>query len=420
MNNEIELISDGEGLAVIGDAASVEQFLASEGLTPTKPDQPNVGAALMKLATAAQAGATIATAMAPASSARWVKLTKESAAAVDKHGLMSSKSTPGVSYAMVGKPGKIKEWIQIDKVGSKLNPATFASAGALMSQIAMQQQMDEIHDYLVIINEKLDDVLRAQMNQVLAQMDGVDLAIKDAMSVRDAVGRVSEVTWSKVQASAQSIHETQGFALRQLADLADKIEGKARVDEIVKVARLAEADVPKWLSVLARCFQLHDAVAVLELDRVLDAAPDELDRHRVGLQAARRDRVDLFVQGAERLLVRMEAAASTANSKVLFNPIQSPAVIKASNSVVEGVGEFHGLLEVEASSQSAEARQWKHAASESWDTTFERGVAGIGTVKSFGGDTFSHAKSATGKLSGNLSGRKLRRRGNDAPVEGGD
>ena len=100
----------------------------------------------------------------------------------------------------------------------------------------------------------------------------------------------------------------------------------------------------------------------------------------------------------------MEAAANTANSKVLLNPIQSPAVLKARN---------------EASLQSAEARQWKHAASETWDTTFERGAAGIGTVKTFGGDTFSHAKSATGKLSGKLSGRKLRRRGSGDQEEDG-
>jgi len=34
------------------------------------------------------------------------------------------------------------------------------------------------------------------------------------------------------------------------------------------------------LAVLARTFQLQDGVAVLELDRVLDASPDELDNHR--------------------------------------------------------------------------------------------------------------------------------------------
>lgn len=72
--------------------------------------------------------------------------------------------------------------------------------------------MAEIAEYLAIIAEKLDAVLRSQTNQVLARMGGVDLAIKEAMSVRASVGRVSEVTWSKVQNSAQTINETQGYA----------------------------------------------------------------------------------------------------------------------------------------------------------------------------------------------------------------
>src|SRR4029077_14290979 len=156
-----------------------------------------------------------------------------------------------------------------------------------MAQIAMQQQMDEITDYLATIDAKLDAVLRAQANQVLARLDGVDLAVREAESVRDAVGRVSEVTWSKVQNSAQTIHETQGYALRQLGDLADQIDEKNKIGDLAETAKGAEAEVQKWLVVLARCFELHDAVGVLELDRVLDASPDEIDRQRLRPEAAR-------------------------------------------------------------------------------------------------------------------------------------
>ncbi len=213
------------------------------------------------------------------------------------------------------------------------NPAMLAGAAGIMAQLAMQQSMAEITDYLVTIDQKLDDVLRAQTNQVLARMDGVDLAVKEATSVRESVGRVSEVTWSKVQNSSRTIHETQGYALRQLGDLAEKLERKSKLDELAEMAKEAEAEVQKWLAVLARCFQLHDAVAVLELDRVLDASPDELDRHRLGLKAARQDRLELITQCTEHLLERMKAAVGIANSKVLLNPIQSPSVVKSSNHV---------------------------------------------------------------------------------------
>jgi hypothetical protein len=45
----------------------------------------------------------------------------------------------------------------------------------------MQQAMDEITDYLVTIHEKVDDVLRAQKDAVLADMIGVDFVIEEAM-----------------------------------------------------------------------------------------------------------------------------------------------------------------------------------------------------------------------------------------------
>jgi hypothetical protein len=204
--------------------------------------------------------------------------------------------TPGIRYAMAGKPGHIKHWIQIVKTPGSMvtNPANLAGAAGIMAQIAMKQQMDAITDYLAVIDQKLDHVLRAQTNHVLARLDGVDLAIREATSVHEAVGRVSEVTWSKVQNSAQTIHETQGYALRQLGDLANEIEAKNKIGDLAETAKEAETEVQKWLVVLARCFELHDAVGVLELDRVLDASPDELDRHRLGLKSARQDRLELI------------------------------------------------------------------------------------------------------------------------------
>jgi len=100
--DEIQLISDGAGVAVIGDSAAVERFLASEGLASKDLELPKARRVLGAGSAAAQAGSEIA-----ANSGRWVKLTEESAQMVKKYGLMESK-TPGVSHAMVGKPGDIQ------------------------------------------------------------------------------------------------------------------------------------------------------------------------------------------------------------------------------------------------------------------------------------------------------------------------
>jgi hypothetical protein len=279
-----------------------------------------------------------------------------------------------------------------------------------MAQIAMQQQMNEISDYLARIDEKLDDVLRALKNRVLARMDGVDLAIREAMILRETVGRVSEITWSRVQHQSATILETQAYALRQLKDLADKIEQKTRVGDLARTVGEAEVKVVEWLDVLARCFQLHDAIGVLELDRVLDASPDELDRHRLGLKTARRDRLELLARSTEHLLFRMNAAVGTANSKVLLHPTRSPAVVQSGNRVATDVNDFRALLGIESGRDSSEARRWKAAAAEQWDKARATGARAIDDVKRFGSETRGQARSVKDKLADTIAERKLRRR----------
>ncbi|WP_327430488.1 hypothetical protein [Streptomyces sp. NBC_01236] len=409
MDNEIQLISDGDGLAVIGNATDVERFLVSEGLSSKDLGLQRLKSVFGTGAAAAQAGSDIA-----ANSGRWMKLTKESAQRVKKFGLMDSK-TPGVSHAMVGKPGSIKSWLQIENpVGSFLaNPALLAGAAGIMAQLAMQQTMDEITDYLATIDEKVDDVLRAQKDAVSARMIGVDLVIEETMTIREQVGRVSEVTWSKMQAAPTTIAETQAYALRQLDALAEKMERKTKIGDLATTAKEAESTVREWLAVLARCFQLQDAVAVLELDRVLDASPEELDGHRLGLRAARQHRLELISRSTERLVARMNAAADSANAKVLLNPIKSPAVVQSSNHVATAVHDFHGRLGIESGRQSSEARRWADAAAETRDMALETGAKGVGAAISLGNETLDRASSVTGKLSSGIAERARRLLGDE-------
>ena len=325
---------------------------------------------------------------------------------------MESK-TPGVSHAMVGKPGLIKNWLQASKASPVGNPAFLAGAAGVMAQLAIKQSMAEIADYLAVIDEKVDDVLRAQQDAALARVIGVGLVIEESMTIREERGRVDEITWSKVQGAPMVIAETQAYALRRLDALAEKLEKKTDVGDLAKAAREAEAKGQEWLAVLARCLQLQDAIAVLELDRVLDASPEELDGHRIGLKTARKNRVELIARCTERLVARMDAAAARANTKVLLHPFDAPAIVHASNHVAAVIVDFNGRLGIEASRESAEARPWTDAAREARDKALETGAEGIDVAKRFGNETFGLAVSATGKLSGLIGEQALRLRGND-------
>lgn len=394
MSGEIQLISDGDGLAVIGNPTDVERFLLDQGLdrVPSKElDLRCLGPALRAGGTAAKVGAQLAE-----NSGRWVKLTKESAEAVKRCGGLMPTKTPGVSHAMIGKPGDIKRWIQIAKGPGALagGPMALVAVSTIMQQQAMQQQMDEIVEYLQEINEKVDDILRNQKDAVLADMIGVDLIIEEALTVRDQTGRVSEITWSKVQGTSMAISRTQGYALRQLDAIAEKLHAKADAGEIAKAAKEAEVKVREWLAVLARCFQLLDAISVLELDRVLDACPEELDQHRLGLIAARRKRLELIARSTASLLAEMDETVRRANSKVLFNPFKSPAAVRSSNQVATDLLDFRGRLGIESEHEAFDAKRWRQAATEARDQVLTTTAEGVEVVRRFSAETFDQAAEA--------------------------
>jgi hypothetical protein len=418
-HDEIELVSDGDGIALIGDRLAVERFLSAAGVASRDLNLSHtLGGALNIGSAAAKGGSEVA-----ANAGRWVKLTEESAKAL-KLGNAMKGSTDSVSRAIVttskGKISNILEFVKPGTVGSMLtSPAMLAGAAGIMAQLAMQQTMQEITDYLAVIDEKVDDVLRARKDAPIARMIGVGLVIDDAMLKREHVGRVSEVTWSSLHGAAQTVAETQSYALRRLDALAEKMEKKSRVGDLARIAKDAEREVEEWLSVLARCFQLQDGLAVLELDRVLDSSPGDLDRHREAIQAGRAKRRDLIARSTERLLSRMDAAAVTANSKVLFHPLKPGEVVRSSNEVGTDVLVFQETLGISGSRVTLKKKRWAVAAVEAREAVRDTGATGIQTVTklseqgaaavgSFSADVASNIKDKTGKVANNVVS-KLRR-----------
>jgi hypothetical protein len=189
------------------------------------------------------------------------------------------------------------------------------------------------------------------------------------------------------------------------------MEGKAKIGDLAQMAQEAESRAQRWLAVLARCFQLQDAIAVLELDRVMDTAPDDLDGHRLGLKASRQNRLDTISRSTERLMARMDAAADTANTKVLLHPTTSPAVVQSREHVASVVADLHERLGIKAGRQSLEAKRWVDAASEVRDKVLETGAERVDGSRRLGNEALDRARSVQARLSGGIAERALRRRG---------
>ncbi|WIB64617.1 MULTISPECIES: hypothetical protein [unclassified Curtobacterium] len=394
MNDEVELINDGTGLAVIGDPAAVERFLSSTGLPSRELDLHR----LRRQSSGAASALAQAAADGVAQSGRWVKLTKESAEAAKNLPLMKG-SKPGVGRAIVTENGKIKSILEIAKGPGALaaNPALLAGAAGIMAQVAMQQAMDEVTDYLAKIDEKVDDILRAQKDAVFADMIGVDLALTDALRVRENMGRVPDTTWQKVQHTSVMLDTVQAYALRQLDAVAEKLEGKSKMGDLAAASEAAKASVGDWLAVVARCFQLQDAHSVLELDRVLEATPGEIDDHRTALALTREARRDLIKTSTTKILSRMDDAAERANSNVLLHPLNAHVVVDSRNQMASGVTQFHGHLGIESAGQALESKRWSAAALEIRDKAIDAGESGIDGAKRLGDAAVTKARSAAGE-----------------------
>lgn len=410
MSDEIELIGDGDGVLVVGENAAVERFLGAAGVSrlarsPKRAAQHTLEAG----ATTAQLGAQVAE-----NSGRWVKLTKESAQAL-KVGDAMKGSSGEVARAVAMRDGKITKILEFAKpgeVGSLLsNPAVLAGAAGVMAQMAMQQTMDEITDYLKTIDRKVDDVLRAQKDAALAEMIGVGFVLDEAMTVREHTGRVSEVTWSKVQAAAQTVAVTQAYALRQLDALAEKFEGATDVSDLDKLAKGAAESVEEWLAVLARCFQLQEGLAVLEIDRILDDAPEEVDLHRRGLRVARQHRKEQIAATTGSLLARLDAALSEAGDRVLLHPLKAKSVVRSGNALAQDVVIFHERLGIEREREDLEAKRWAVAAVEAKDKVVEAGEVGANAVKRAGAWTLGGARNLGAKLADEVKERRETLRG---------
>jgi hypothetical protein len=210
VDDGIALVKDGDSLAVVGNGPTVaERFLAVEGLTSRDLGLRRLGPSLGTAGAALQAGSGIS-----ANWGRWVMLTEDSADVAKKLPLVKDPKTGNFFAIAKSENGHFAKNLQfVTEPGSLLanltSPAMLANVGALMSQHALLQAMDEIKDYLAKIDEKVGDVLRAQKDAVLAGMIGVDLVIDEAMTIREHVDRDDEVTWSKVQGTALAIAQAQ-------------------------------------------------------------------------------------------------------------------------------------------------------------------------------------------------------------------
>ena len=407
MTDEIELICDGEGLAVLGDPTAVKRFLDSEGLRTQSQEL-----RLERLGPALETGSNIAELVSDiyANTGRYVRLTKESAEDVRRFGLMPT-SVRGISHAMIGEPGSISKWIQIEDGPASLfmNPAVLSGVAGIMAQIARQQEVRALKKLLVSIDGKLDDLRRGQRDEILAKMDRAVSVIGEAMIIRERGGD-RETAWRKVENEVGTIAEVQANALRRIEALADKVgdvDDGTGVGFLKKTTNEIESKVGVWLAVLAQCFRLENERAILELDHVLATNTRHWDGHRIGLNEALHEKRDEAVRRTTDLLERLDRAGAVARSNIILHAPAAHSVIDSVNAVNGSLEEFHALLGGESHWKELARIRWKDAIHDpnqlrrAGKEIFKTAAIGLGAVVALG---LLAAASAGGESKENSSG----------------
>lgn len=359
MVDEVELFHDGEGLAVIGNPSAVERFLDSVGLLSLSQEfrLDRLGSVLDTGSKVAEVAADIAE-----NAGRYLKLTKESFEDFKEFGLMPTK-IKGVSHVMIGDPGSIGKWIQSEDGPASLlmNPVVLSGVAGIMAQLARQQEAKELKKLLVTIDEKLDDVRRDLKDDVLAKMVRVSFAINDAMAIREHGGN-RETAWDKVKSESGTIAEVQAAAVLKIEALADKASNKkSNVKDLAKAAQEIEEEVEGWLAVLARCFQLQNEYADLELDHVRNTAPSSLDGHRLSIDAAMQERRSTIVSTTTHLVTRLDEAGVVAQGKVVLHASAARTIVNSINAVAGSIEDFHVPFAVETHREALTNTRWRDA-----------------------------------------------------------
>lgn len=301
-----------------------------------------------------------------ADSGRWLKLTSESAEHLSKFrgtSIGKDKLLPGVLRGDKGKFVKQLKFQDLSKA-SFFTPAAPMVLGAMATKYALEASLDEISAYLEVIDQKLDQLIQQKKTETLGQIGGVALAIGEANAILTKTGRVSPVTWSKVQATSLSLQTMQAEAIAALYALSDSIAAvQGNTDNVAKELRRAKEDTQFWLGVLARTIALQDRQYLLELARIEDENELQLDAHREGISVARTERVRRIAAGLDSFSQAVIRASQLTNAAKVANPINAPKVARLANTISEMITTFkeHADLELQKTSLISQT-PWRRAA----------------------------------------------------------
>lgn len=346
-------------------------------------------------------------------SGRWMELSEESVDFMRTHGISVSDVTSAVlrkkdSPITSGNGGEILKHLKFENA-ALLTPAAPQAMAAMAAQEAIQLALDEITDYLAVIDAKLDTLLKQPKIEMRGELGGLQLALEEAEQIFEATGTISSVTFAKVQNNTFELQKAQAHCLAQLDEITADIRKHADdTDELSKIMRRAAEEMPFWLRALAQAISFHDRQYVLELARMAEAEPEQLEAHRLGIRRARAARTQKIAQSLSGMIASIQDSGALNNLARVIHFGDAKRIHQAAEEVRQSIDTFAAHAELEGVAvTAAELTPWAVAARSLLDEA-ATGVKQAGIqVKDVGVQVGGQVAGQVGQLNEKVQKRRL-------------
>lgn len=342
-SSELTVITHSDGYLLLGPQADVDALVEQNQLRSLTP-APGL---IAGIASVLEFGSAVW-----GQHGRWLKLDEKSAALLKQYGEATSSTTGLMTGVVRNAKGQVMGHLQFVGKAGALNPATAAAASVLLNQIAHQQQMEEMHDYLKQISADVRQLKDDQLHRAMADITGIALIVEEVESTLESTGHVDEVSWSKLHGAAVTIASTQAYAIKKLEEAArdlQKAKGSAELSDDERAIEQVREAGSAWLNLLGHSMYLQDAVATVEIERVKNSGMNELESYVSGLEAAREHRADRIQRALDAILGVANEVALAAQAKRLTKPRKVAAITAANNAIHHQIEQFSRAAGVESS-----------------------------------------------------------------------
>lgn len=171
--------------------------------------------------------------------------------------------------------------------------------------------------------------------------------IDETMLIYRQVGSISATTWSKVSGCPQDIATIQAYAIAKIKGLTEKVEREQDPKQVRPLTQQIRQEIHQWLGMLASAVRMQDQVPCIELARVCQEEPEQLEAYKKGIVLARNKRLAEIEQSLNALGRQLETKAGIVGGKVLLNPYSSPHAIANIESITSDLNAFASTLQLE-------------------------------------------------------------------------